>query len=166
LISPRILAIGFCTKSYNLQELPGWWGVSWAWHSDDGKIYVNRELDIAEPTPDFGPGGTFGAGDTVGVGIDVNTGEGFCTLNGARRDVGECDHHLITSCNESCTNTLEGDAFKKWKFKGRKLFPCVGVDMREEGVGLRFVLNFGGSTAHEFEYHEMRPQKVPTPQTV
>jgi hypothetical protein len=32
------------------------------------------------------------------------------------------------------------------------MYPCVGFDSTEEGVGLRFVVNFDGSANHPFEY--------------
>lgn len=38
------------------------------------------------------------------------------------------------------------------KFKGRKMYPCVGIDTTEDGVGLEFTINFGNSKDHPFVY--------------
>ena len=37
------------------------------------------------------------------------------------------------------------------------MFPCVGIDTTEEGVGLEFVINFGSSKDHPFKYTAFTP---------
>lgn len=74
--------------------MPGWYRLSWAYHGDDGALFVNASPDYVpawskEPTEDFGPNGEYGYPHTVGVGLNYGTGEGFITLNGKRRDVGK-----------------------------------------------------------------------------
>lgn len=74
--------------------MPGWYRFSWAYHGDDGALFVNARPDYfpvwsAEPSDDFGSDGEFGSTNTAGVGLNLETGEGFVTLNGERRDVGK-----------------------------------------------------------------------------
>jgi hypothetical protein len=37
---------------------------------------------------------------------------------------------------------VTGNAFKDNRFVGRKLYPCVGFDTSEKGIGLHFEINF------------------------
>jgi Ran-binding protein 9/10 len=69
-------------------QMPGWFPGSWAYHGDDGCLFVGTFWGNA-PTSDFGEAGEFHVNDVVGVGLNLVTGEGFCTLNGQRQDVGE-----------------------------------------------------------------------------
>lgn len=68
---------------------------------------------------------------------------------------------LFVFHSELHININPGNAFEKWKFKSRKFYPCFGIDLREDGLGLRFELNLGGRTAHEFAFEEMRPAQNP-----
>jgi len=61
---------------------------SWAYHGDDGRLIVDGEA-AEEPNDSFGSSGTYGKGDIVGVYLDTKTGEGFCTKNGKKLDIGE-----------------------------------------------------------------------------
>jgi hypothetical protein len=72
--------------------MPGWHRFSWAYHGDDGRLFINNadeRMPSAIPSPDFGIRGKFSAVEVVGVGLNLETGEGFVTLNGERRDVGK-----------------------------------------------------------------------------
>lgn len=68
--------------------MPGWCKGSWGYHGDDGCLFIAGG-DGKRPTADFGDSGRFHSGDTVGCGLDMKTGEGFCTLNGKRLDMGK-----------------------------------------------------------------------------
>ncbi|KAH3958115.1 hypothetical protein HBH92_210860 [Parastagonospora nodorum] len=134
----KILGLGFCNKRYPTGGMPGWYRSSWGYHGDDGAIFLNNaNSDFSyykkeSPSDDFGAKGEFGANDIVGVGLNLETGKGFVTLNGNLRDV--------------------GDMFEGEKFNDRKMYPCVGIDTTDEGVGLRFVINFGESADHPFKF--------------
>ncbi|KAJ4401067.1 hypothetical protein N0V91_008208 [Didymella pomorum] len=128
----RLFGVGFCDKNYYDNQMPGWYDMSFAYHGDDGGLFISVGFG-RNPTTDFGTRGTYGVGDTVGAGLNLETGEGFFTLNGKRKDA--------------------GDAFADVKFKGRKLYPCVGYDGTEDGIGLRFETNLGlALKAHPFKY--------------
>lgn len=79
--------------------MPGWYRVSWAYHGDDGALFLNNANSDSpfyktdRPSDDFGAKGEFRANDVVGVGLNLETGKGFVTLNGKLRDVGK---HLLT----------------------------------------------------------------------
>ncbi|KAH3991902.1 hypothetical protein HBI56_206560 [Parastagonospora nodorum] len=139
----RILGLGFCNKRFPAGEMPGWFKSSWAYHGDDGALFLNSAHSDSpfyktdDPSDDFGAKGEFGANDIVGVGLNLESGKGFVTLNGKLRDV--------------------GDMFEGEKFNDRKMYPCVGIDTTDEGVGLRFVINFGGSANHPFKYKGRYP---------
>ena len=82
------LAVGFSKEQTYLDQMPGWFPGSWAYHSYDGQLFLESAHGRI-PSSDFGPPGEYGAGDTVGVGLNLTTGKGYCTLNGKRLDVGE-----------------------------------------------------------------------------
>ncbi|KAJ3090683.1 hypothetical protein HK102_002952 [Quaeritorhiza haematococci] len=69
------IGIGFCTKSVNLQRLPGWEENSWGYHGDDGHSFCCS--GTGKP---YGP--TFTTGDIIGCGINFATNEAFYTKNG------------------------------------------------------------------------------------
>ncbi|KAH6970509.1 ankyrin repeat-containing domain protein [Ilyonectria sp. MPI-CAGE-AT-0026] len=127
----RILGLGFCGEDIGRDQMPGWFDGSWAYHGDDGKLFIESGYG-AVPTPDFGAPGEFGADDVVGACLNLETGEGFCTLNGKKMNMGY--------------------ASERTKFKVVKMYPCVGVDTKDEGVGLQFVVNLGASSNHPFMY--------------
>lgn len=60
--------------------MPGWKKGSWAYHGDDGKLYLEQGQGVR-----FGD--TYGASDVLGCGSDVDKDEFFFTKNGIR--VGE-----------------------------------------------------------------------------
>ncbi|KAF5611338.1 uncharacterized protein FTJAE_14208 [Fusarium tjaetaba] len=127
------LGVGFCGWDTGEDEMPGWFERSWAYHGDDGLLFVDS-VDGDRPSQDFGEQGVFGSKDTVGVCLNMNTGQGFCTKNGKRLDMGD-----VFSLPDE-------------RFNYGKLYPCVGFDVTSEGVGLDFEVNFDGSGQHPFEY--------------
>jgi hypothetical protein len=100
-----MLGVGFCNKRYPENEMPGWYQYSWAYHGDDGAIFLNANPDVPwykkdTPSDDFGANGEYAANDTIGVGLNLETGKGFVTLNGEKRDVGKyhsCLYDLDTA---------------------------------------------------------------------
>ncbi|KAH7146763.1 ankyrin repeat-containing domain protein, partial [Dactylonectria estremocensis] len=127
----RILGLGFCGEDIGRDQMPGWFDGSWAYRGDDGMLFIESGRGVA-PAPDFGAPGEFGAGDVVGACLNLETGEGFCTLNGKKMNMGY--------------------ASERTKFKVVKMYPCVRVDTEEEGVGLHFVVNFRASSTNPFIY--------------
>lgn len=93
----RRLGIGFCDKSYSQTDMPGWHDISFGYLSDDGLLYINKPEHGQELADDLEGNGKYGSGDTVGVGLDLETGEGFITYNGKKRDVGESKNHDLTA---------------------------------------------------------------------
>ncbi|KAG5779917.1 hypothetical protein H9Q73_006445 [Fusarium xylarioides] len=75
---------GFCQAFVPQRSLPGWHEGSWAYHGDDGELYVeegwstSREGDQA-----------FDVGDVVGCGMNFETGKGYRTKNGVLLDSGK-----------------------------------------------------------------------------
>ncbi|KAK7415758.1 hypothetical protein QQX98_005671 [Neonectria punicea] len=87
--STRNLGIGFCGKDTGNDQMPGWFLKSWAYHGDDGNLFIEYDEEGFVPSEHFGDNGTFGAGQVVGACMNVQTGQGFCTRDGARLDMGE-----------------------------------------------------------------------------
>ena len=87
----RLFGLGFCDRQYDEVRMPGWYNTSFGYHGDDGGLFINDGAGAQAPSNDFGSGGVYGLDDTVGAGINMETGAGFFTLNGKRRDVGEWD---------------------------------------------------------------------------
>ena len=67
--------------------MPGWFGGSWAYHGDDGMLFVDSGHFGIIPSADFG--NQFRAGQTVGAYVNFETREGFFTLDGEKLDMGK-----------------------------------------------------------------------------
>ncbi|KAF2995700.1 hypothetical protein E8E13_003650 [Curvularia kusanoi] len=129
-----MIAIGFCNRQYGRDRMLGWQGHSFGYHNDDGKLFVNwyeehgTRLELSR----------YHVGDTAGVGLNLETGEGFVTLNGKLLETNEAFAHDYN------------------KFNNKKMYPCVGYDNEESGVGLKFEWNLGGSLdTHPFVYKDL-----------
>ncbi|KAH7201232.1 hypothetical protein DER44DRAFT_827856 [Fusarium oxysporum] len=102
----RIPGLGFCGEDIGGDQMPGWFDGSWAYHGDDGKLFIESGYGVVS-TPDFGAPGEFGAGDVVDACLNLEMGEGFCTLNGNKMNMGY--------------------ASERTKFKVVKMYPCIGI---------------------------------------
>ena len=72
--------MGLCYEVSPYKGMPGWKKGSWAYHGDDGKLFLNGDQGVQ-----FGD--TYGVGDVIGCGSDMDGDELFFTKNGTR--VGE-----------------------------------------------------------------------------
>ncbi|KZW01983.1 SPRY-domain-containing protein [Exidia glandulosa HHB12029] len=104
------ISIGFSAKNVKLTRLPGWEGLSWGYHGDDGRTFADQRTGTQ-----YGP--TFTTGDRVGCGIDFAQGRAFFTKNGRFIDYVFQD--------------LEGGP-------GRELYPSVGLRSTEESIRANF----------------------------
>ncbi|KAF4884743.1 Ankyrin-3 [Colletotrichum fructicola] len=130
----RILGIGFCGSNIKHNQMPGWFEGSWGYHGDDGHVFAGF-AGGSIPSSDFGDSATFQAGDVAGVCLNVETGQGFCTRNGNRLNMG----NVFKAPDE--------------RFNSGKMYPCIGVGLDfEDDVGLRFKINFDGSDKYPFKY--------------
>ncbi|KAG5804164.1 hypothetical protein H9Q71_011248 [Fusarium xylarioides] len=114
----KILGIGFSHFNTDRDSMPGWYPGSWGYHGDDGLLYISGDY-VDSPRGDFGSPG-YGAGQTAGVGLNMETGEGFCTLDGKKLAMGD----FFRNHNAA--------------FQFGKIYPCVGFDVESGGVGLKF----------------------------
>ena len=67
--------------------MPGMSEGSWGYHGEDGRLFVDGDLGRKVSTATNDPG-WFRAGSVVGCGLDMTTGDGFCTLNGEKLNIG------------------------------------------------------------------------------
>ncbi|KAF5624572.1 serine threonine phosphatase 6 regulatory ankyrin repeat subunit A [Fusarium sp. NRRL 52700] len=65
------------------RSLPGWHEGSWAYHGDDGGLYVEDRWPASRESDQ-----TFDVDDVVGCGMDFETGKGYRTKNGVFLDSG------------------------------------------------------------------------------
>lgn len=146
------ICIGFCGTDTSDGKCLGWFQRSWAYHGDDGNLFIESGNGVV-PSDDFGSAGIYSKGDIVGAGLNMKTGQGFCTLNGTRLDMGEYPRDLKLWLLKS-TNKITGNAFDlpDERFLFGKLYPCVGFDSSDDGVGLRFLVNLDKSADHPFKF--------------
>ncbi|KAK0622796.1 hypothetical protein B0T14DRAFT_494379 [Immersiella caudata] len=130
-VSGRAISIGFADGWTRDIRRIGWDRGSWSYSSDDGYLNVEGRWKPSWSS-DFGPAGKFGKGDVVGVGLDLENGEGFVTLNGALREVGE--------------------AFEGELFKYGIMYPCIHIDTKGGADKIQLKVNWGLSEDHPFVY--------------
>ncbi|KAF2450262.1 hypothetical protein P171DRAFT_438940 [Karstenula rhodostoma CBS 690.94] len=121
-----------------------WSAIPFAYHGDDGALFVNTGEEREISNTEYVPGGLYGAGDTVGFGLNLKTGEGFVTRNGEKMDLG---------LSNKVTNPLLGEFFQdpENRLAGRKVYPCVGFDNPAGSNQLEFEWNLGALN-HPFMY--------------
>ncbi|KAJ3457220.1 hypothetical protein MRS44_014361 [Fusarium solani] len=149
----RWLGIGFCGLSKINDQLPGWFKGSWGYHGGDGALFIESGTEQTIPSSDFGDSGKFKSGDVVGVCLNVDTGQGFCTRNGKKLNMGKLPAQRCEILIHRANSTI-GNAFEERdeRFRYGKMYPCVGFNITEEGMGLYFSVNFNGSGNHPFKY--------------
>ncbi|KAF5569527.1 serine threonine phosphatase 6 regulatory ankyrin repeat subunit A [Fusarium phyllophilum] len=74
---------GFCQVFVPQRSLPGWHEGSWAYHGDDGGLYLEEGWFISRESDQ-----AFDVGDVVGCGMNFETGKGYRTKNGVLLDSG------------------------------------------------------------------------------
>lgn len=119
-----IIAIGFCTKSAELNKIPGCSKDSCGHHSDDGNFFICSDID--EP---YGSG--FETKDTIGCLLNFRNNTVLYTKNGMNLGI------AFRNLNEI------------YEKKGSKvdLYPCIGI--RSKGGSISIKANFG---EEEFKY--------------
>ncbi|KAJ4303130.1 hypothetical protein N0V90_002022 [Kalmusia sp. IMI 367209] len=127
----RYLAVGYTQVNIPEETYPGITEGSWAYHGDDGGLYV-KSLDQDSSWSRSSQTESYKAGDVVGCGLNMKSGEGYRTLNGERLD--------------------SWGAFDDHKFKKGKIYPCIGLPIDSDGVGLHVRVVFDKSEEHSFMY--------------
>jgi hypothetical protein len=125
-----MIGAGFCHEDSSCVGMPGWVEGAWAYHGDDGKLFLERGQGVRY-------GDTYGTGDVVGCGVDSEKNELFFTKNGEY--LGKFKYlrylyYLIVDTNFVITGSA-GSAPK-----GR-LFAVVGIGCQ----GAHLSINFGPS---------------------
>lgn len=75
----NVVSIGFQTDRASLNRLPGWEPETWAFHTDDGRLYDGNSHGKV-----YGP--KCKAGDIIGAGLNFGDNTAFFTKNGIRLD--------------------------------------------------------------------------------
>jgi hypothetical protein len=120
--------LGLCHENSSCVGMPGWVEGSWAYHGDDGKLFLEKGSGIQY-------GETYGTGDVIGCGADSKKNELFFTKNGEYIGKYLCYlYHLTVDSNFPITGPA-GSAPKG------QLFAVVGIG----GPGVHFSINFGPS---------------------
>ncbi|KAF0517968.1 SPRY-domain-containing protein [Gigaspora margarita] len=70
----KIIGIGFCEKTVNLNKMPGLDNGSWGYHGDDGYSFCSGDYNH------YGP--LFSTGDTIGCCLNFKNNTVFFTKNG------------------------------------------------------------------------------------
>ncbi|RSL49481.1 hypothetical protein CEP54_012405 [Fusarium duplospermum] len=83
----RLFRIGFCGSSNIDDQMPGWFKGSWGYNGYNGALFIESSTGVT-PSSDFGEAGKSKSGDVVGVCLNIDTGQGFCTRNGKKLNMG------------------------------------------------------------------------------
>jgi len=104
--------------------MPGWKKGSWAYHGDDGKLYMERGQGVQY-------GDTYGTGDVICCGSDINKDELFFTKNGTR--IGKFHQSFSISYSNFIIQGSAGTS------PSGRIFAVVGVGCED----FHFSINFG-----------------------
>jgi hypothetical protein len=73
----QFIGVGLAEADYDLTDMPGWYGTSYGYHSDDGRAFHGFSSQGIQWGPQYGT-----KGNVAGCGINYETREVFFTLNG------------------------------------------------------------------------------------
>ncbi|KAF5544657.1 serine threonine phosphatase 6 regulatory ankyrin repeat subunit a [Fusarium mexicanum] len=94
----KVIAVGFCQSHADKNRLPGWDKGTWAYHSDDGGLYIETEWGMADDDENICE-----QGHRMGVGLNMETGGFYRTHNGndiePRKTIPSTLHHFYTMEN-------------------------------------------------------------------
>ncbi|CVL09843.1 uncharacterized protein FPRN_13401 [Fusarium proliferatum] len=116
---------GFCQAFVPQRSLPGWHEGSWAYHGDDGGLYIEGAWHISRESDQ-----TFDVGDIIGCGMNFETGKGYHTKNGV----------LLDSCN-----AFDGHNFSRGKF-----YPCIGFGANTQGTQMQIRVTLRATEEYPF----------------
>ncbi|KAI1503601.1 hypothetical protein F5X99DRAFT_406916 [Biscogniauxia marginata] len=123
----KICAVGFCPASIPDDSFLGWNPGSWAYRGDNGGLYMESDRPHIKDADQ-----RYGEGDVVGCGLNVQTGEGYYTLNSKILD--------------------PRGAFDNHKFRRGKMYPCIAWMARTRKDVLHVRVTFRESEEHQFKY--------------
>ncbi|EWZ81514.1 hypothetical protein FOWG_14519 [Fusarium oxysporum f. sp. lycopersici MN25] len=125
---------GFCQSFVPQRSLPGWHKGSWAYHGDDGGLFVEEGWHTSRESDQ-----TFDVGDVVGCGMNLDTGKGYRTKNGVLLDSGDAFEN-----HNSLTGKLNHD------FSTGKFYPCLGFGANTQGTEMRIRVALQATEVHPF----------------
>jgi hypothetical protein len=106
--------------------MPGWEKGSWAYHGDDGNLFLEEGRGVKY-------GDTYGTGDVIGCGADYEENELFFTKNGEH--LGKYVRYIYCFTADSNFST----AGSSRSVPNGRLFAVVGIG----SPGVHFSVNFG-----------------------
>jgi len=122
---------------------------SWAYHSDNGRVYAcslgSNKHSVSDTSEKFGKG------CVVGCGLNMKTGQGYRTLNGSQVDCGMCPHKfgLFLLVNNLTLRFGTGNIFDMNRFDTGKVWPIVAFECNKLGL-TRFRVILRESAEHQF----------------
>ncbi|KAK2807284.1 hypothetical protein FQN50_005437 [Emmonsiellopsis sp. PD_5] len=122
-----IIGLGLADDRATRYTMPGWQEGTWGYHGDDGMIFSEGSGGIVPNENDYGSNGKYGRGDVIGFGMNHRYGYAFTTLNGKMKSI--------------AFSGLMG-----------QLYPFIGMDITEEGVGTHIRVVLEESEEHPFRY--------------
>ncbi|SCO90430.1 uncharacterized protein FRV6_14558 [Fusarium oxysporum] len=125
---------GFCQSFVPQRSLPGWHKGSWAYHGDDGGLFVEDGWHTSRESDQ-----TFDVGDVVGCGMNLETGKGYRTKNGVLLDSGDA-----FESRNYLTGKLNHD------FSTGKFYPCLGFGANTQGTEMRIRVALQATEVHPF----------------
>ncbi|KIL85875.1 serine threonine-protein phosphatase 6 regulatory ankyrin repeat subunit a [Fusarium avenaceum] len=115
----KVIAIGFCQSKVEKNRVPGWDKGTWAYHSDDGGLFIETDWSTVNHDEAICK-----QGDVMGVGLSMETGGFYCTRNGKEIE--------------------PRNAFDGQNFRIGKLYPCIGIRNARSGDKFRVLVTLPG----------------------
>ncbi|KAG5655398.1 hypothetical protein KAF25_000647 [Fusarium avenaceum] len=115
----KVIVIGFCQSQIKKNRTPGWDKGTWAYHSDDGGLFIEKGKPVVKHDENICK-----QGDVMGVGLNMETGGFYRTRNGKEID--------------------PKNAFEGQNFRIGKLYPCIGIRKARRGDEFQFLVTLPG----------------------
>jgi hypothetical protein len=134
-----VIVIGFCQSQIGKNRIPGWDKGTWAYHSDDGGLFIETSTAIVKHDENICK-----QGDVMGVGLNMETGGFYRTRNGKEIEPSKTALSSPLYTMENIYLPGVGNAFDGQNFRIGKLYPCIGIPQARSGDEFQVLVTLPG----------------------